>query len=214
MRLRRLIPIAVVAAAILIANAAPATAHVTVNPGEGQRGGFTKLTFRAPNEHDTASTTSVEVNFPTDHVITEARTKPVPGWTATIDKTEAAVTKITWSGGKIAPGEFQEFEVSLRLPEEGDSITFPSIQTYDNGDVVRWIEPRTGGAEEPEHPAPVLTLTAASGEHSGAPEAEAAGNEDGNEDDDGDDSDALPVVALVLALAGIVLSSVSLIRRR
>ena len=37
-----------------------------------------------------------------------------------------------------------------------DSITFKALQTYDNGDVVRWI-----GAEKTDNPAPVVTLTGA-----------------------------------------------------
>lgn len=222
MRLRRAIPIPIAtlagALALVVAVATPAGAHVTVQPGEAPRGGFAKLTFRVPNEHDTASTTSVEVSFPTDHVIASARTKPVPGWTAAIDKTEEAVIKITWSGGRIAPGEFQEFDVSLRLPEEGDALVFPSVQTYDNGDIVRWIEETPEGGEEPEHPAPVLTLTA--GEDGGDGHgSETTAAEDGNHDDDtgddgDDDSDALPVVSLVVALLATVLSIVALTRRR
>lgn len=217
MRLRRAIPATIAtvtgALALVVALAAPAAAHVTVQPGEAPRGAFAKLTFRVPNEHDTASTTAVEVSFPTDHLIAEARTKPVPGWTAKIDRTEAAVTKITWSGGRIAPGEFQEFDVSLRLPGEGDALVFPSVQTYDNGDVVRWIEETPEGGEEPEHPAPVLTLTA--GEDGGdGSETTAPDDDDDQDGDEDDDSDVLPVVSLVVALLAVVLSIVALTRRR
>lgn len=222
---------AAIATVLSLALAAPASAHVSVVPSEAPRGGFAKLTFRVPAEHATASTISVEVNFPTDHPIASARTKPVPGWTAKVDKTAVAVTKITWSGGKIAPGEFQEFDVSLRLPEQGDSIAFPSVQTYDNGDVVRWIEGTDGGGEEPEHPAPVLTLTEGEGGgdgdgggHGEAPAvttvpADPTGGEvesgaGANEDGDDDDSDVLPIVAIVVSLLAVALSVVALTRRR
>ena len=42
---------------------------------------------------------------------------------------------MTWSGGKIGPGEFLDFPVSLETPEEPQTLTFKTIQTYDNGDV-------------------------------------------------------------------------------
>jgi len=222
---RAIITTIAIAIAAVLALALPASAHVTVNPSEAPRGGFAKLTFRVPNEHDTASTTSVEVNFPTDHVIASARTKPVPGWTAKIEKSATAVTKITWSGGKIAPGEFEEFDVSLRLPTEGDSVMFPSVQTYDNGDAVRWIEDTPAGGEEPEHPAPVLTLVAGTGgddHHDAAPADGGDGEADGDEAateagdgaEDGDDSNALPAVAIAVSVLATVLSVIALTRRR
>jgi methionine-rich copper-binding protein CopC len=44
------------------------------------------------------------------------------------------------------------------LPEDVDQILFPSIQTYASGEVVRWIDEPLESGEEPEHPAPLLTL--------------------------------------------------------
>lgn len=38
----------------------------------------------------------------------------------------------------------------------------PAIQTYDDGKVVAWDQVQAAGAEEPEHPAPTVSLTAAS----------------------------------------------------
>lgn len=40
-------------------------------------------------------------------------------------------------------------------------MTFLAVQTYDSGEVVRWIEPTPEGGEEPESPAPVLSMTGA-----------------------------------------------------
>ena len=36
---------------------------------------------------------------------------------------------------------------------------FKALQTYSNGDIVRWIDLQQPGQSEPEHPAPVLLLT-------------------------------------------------------
>ena len=55
--------VAVTAVAVL-GFAAPASAHVTVNPSTATQGGFAKLTFRVPNEKATAGTVKLEVTFP------------------------------------------------------------------------------------------------------------------------------------------------------
>lgn len=152
-----------------------ASAHVTVNPRTAQQGGFTKVAFRVPNERDTASTIQLEVSFPADHPIAFVSTRPVPGWTSTVQKmtlatpirtgegqVTEAVSKITWAGSTIASGTFEEFDVSLGpLPTNTDELVFKALQTYDNGEVVRWIDTAPPGAAAPEHPAPVLKLTPA-----------------------------------------------------
>ncbi|WP_258314500.1 YcnI family protein [Streptomyces sp. Act143] len=43
-----------------------------------------------------------------------------------------------------------------RLPDAGQ-LVFKTVDTYGDGEIARWIEPSTGGAE-PERPAPVLKL--------------------------------------------------------
>ncbi len=161
-----------VAVLALVALAPMASAHVTVNPGEVEKGSFARLTFRVPNERDDAGTTSLEVNLPEDQAFPFVSVRPLPGWTATTEmrtldepidafgeQVTEVVSKITWTGGTINPGEFQEFDVSIgRMPEDVDSIEFPSIQTYSSGEIVRWIDPVVEGEEEPEHPAPTLHL--------------------------------------------------------
>jgi hypothetical protein len=46
-------------------------------------------------------------------------------------------------------------------------MAFPAVQTYDDGDVVRWNQPTKEGADEPEHPAPTLMLVRGSGDAHG-----------------------------------------------
>ena len=112
------------------------------------------------------------------------------------------------------PGEFQEFNVSAGpLPSDVDELAFPAIQTYADGEEVRWIEEQAEGGDEPDFPVPVLTLTAATGdEHSEATEGgEAAG--DADDSDDGG-SDSLAIVALVVGGLGVILGGLALIRNR
>jgi uncharacterized protein YcnI len=166
------------AAALVLAIAGPASAHVTVNPNTAAQGSYSKVSFRVPTESDTASTTKLQVNLPTGTPIASVSTKPVVGWTVATVKSKLAtpiksddgditeaVTQITWTatkGAEIKPGQFQEFDVSLGpLPATANQIVFKALQTYSDGNIVRWIdEPATDGSE-PEHPAPVLKLTAA-----------------------------------------------------
>jgi uncharacterized protein YcnI len=164
--------VAVVAAVLGVA--APAGAHVEIDPAAEPQGSTAVFSFRVPNEEPNASTVRVDVQFPTDHPIASVLVQQKPGWTFTT-QTEplakpvttddgtftSAVSEITWvaSAGGISPGAFDQFPVfGGPLPKTG-KVTFKAIQTYSNGDVVRWIELPTRGAPPPDHPAPALTLT-------------------------------------------------------
>jgi uncharacterized protein YcnI len=169
--------VVVAVAGVVLAVAAPADAHVTVNPSTATPGGYTKVTFRVPNETDNTDTTKLEVAFPPDQPIASVSVKPVPGWTATPTTSKLAtpikthdheiteaVSRIVWTAGAgsaIKPGQFQEFDVSLGpLPASGQ-LVFKALQTYSDGTVVRWIDEPSSDGTEPEHPAPVLKLAAA-----------------------------------------------------
>jgi uncharacterized protein YcnI len=209
--------VAAAAGALTLVFAGPASAHVTVNPNSATQGGFTKVSFRVPNETDATDTTKVEVNMPTDAPIPFVSLKPVAGWTVATETTKLAtpikregteiteaVSKITWTaqaGAAIKPHQFQEFDVSLGPLPESKQVVFKALQTYSDGVVVRWIdEPTTDGAE-PEHPAPLLKLAAAGA--AATPAATTATVSDTGSDADNQLSLVglgLGVVALVLAL--------------
>ncbi|GAB2922028.1 YcnI family protein [Nonomuraea fastidiosa] len=179
---RRAATVLAATAALTTALALPAMAHVSIQPGSAEQGGFTKVAFRVPNERDNASTTKIEVSFPTDHPLAFVSVKPVPGWKVEVTEGELpkpvtteygelkeAVTKVVWSGGKVEPGQFQEFEVSMgQLPKDVDSLMFPTKQTYSNGEVVDWSEAPKADGSEPEHPAPLLKLVPAAADENGA----------------------------------------------
>lgn len=183
-RLSRLSAVGVASAASVLLLAGPAFAHVSVQPvGPAAKGGYATVNVKVPNERDNASTVKLEVTFPVkSHPLTSVMPQAVPGWTVKVEKAKLdkplkvhgkeikeAVEKITWTGGKIGPGEFQQFPLSLgQLPEDADQIVLKAIQTYDNNEVVRWIEEPKEGAPEPQSPAPVLKLTAPAGDGHGA----------------------------------------------
>ncbi len=218
---------AVVAGAGVVALAGPASAHVTVQPSSAPKGGYGTISFKVPNEEENADTTKLQVFFPTDRPLASVAVQPVPGWTATVTKVRLAhpittddgqvteaVASITWSGGRIAPGQFQQFPVSMGpLPTGAASLTFKALQTYGKDQVVRWIDVARPGAAAPAHPAPVLTLTAV-GAGDGAAGTAASAGADGTAPAGGaasvrqtaanDDTDT---TARVLGVAGIVLGA-------
>jgi hypothetical protein len=94
---------------------------------------------------------------------------------------------------------------------------FKAVQTYDSGEVVRWIEEAAEGAEEPEHPAPVLNLTPPAPtegtDSSTAPAADDAEPVAASSDAGFDMGDGLGAAALIVALAAAVLAALALRRR-
>jgi len=193
--LSRLAGAGAAAAALVLAGALPAAAHVTVSSDDAAPGGFGLLVFQVPNESENAFTTKVEVQLPTDTPLASVSTTPIPGWTvdartsklpkpvevegATVTE---AVTSVTWTadGGGIGPDQFEQFELSAGpFPEGVDSMLFPTTQTYSDGEVVRWnqpVEPGTPEAQEPESPAPLLVLSGS--EEGGHSHFEAAEGDD------------------------------------
>ncbi|MDH6577832.1 YcnI family protein [Kitasatospora sp. MAP5-34] len=214
------------AATTVLLVAGPASAHVTVQPSSVAKDATDQtFAFRVPNEDDKASTVKVEVDFPTDHPVPSALVAPVPGWTDQIQTTKLAtpihtddgditdvVSQVVWTGGQIAPGHYQDFTVDLgALPTGTDKVVFKALQTYNNGNIVRWIEESKDGQPEPQHPAPVLELTAAEGTTAN-PSPAANSNPTGNPTStptaaaktDSSDSTArtLGIVGIVVGLAG------------
>ena len=65
-------------------------------------------------------------------------------------------------------------------------MSFSAVQTYSDGTETAWIDPTVAGQPEPEHPAPALTIAAASDP------APATG------------SSGLAVTALVVGIVGVL----------
>jgi uncharacterized protein len=217
--IRRLAVAALTIATLIVAAAWPAAAHVTVDPSQAPAGGFTVLTFKVPNEEDGAATTKVEVQLPQDHPISSVSVRPNGDWKATVatkplpepitdddgNQLTAAVDTVTWEGGRIEQGQFEEFQLQLGpLPDAPGTLAFPAVQTYDNGDVVRWIDPVVAGQPAPEHPAPSLTLTAASGDSAGGAAVTSSGS---SSDSTGR---TLGIIGIVVGAAGLVVALVAL----
>jgi uncharacterized protein YcnI len=154
-------------AALYVGSAAgspSAWAHVHASSDNAVRGGTAIVTFQVPNESNNgAATTALTVTLPN---VASARTETMPGWTAKLDRDAASgtVRSVTWTAaanGGIAVDQFALFRISVQLPDT-DTVSFPATQTYSDGSSVKWDQPPLPGGGEPEHPAPMLSLTAGS----------------------------------------------------
>jgi uncharacterized protein YcnI len=227
--------------AVAVLSAPAASAHVRVFPDTTEGGRYAKLTFRVPNESDTAGTTSLVVTLPEAAPLGSVSVLPIPGWTASVTNAklakpivvhgttlDEAPRTVTWTaapGTQVAPGQFQEFSISAGpLPESGDMV-FAAAQKYSDGTVVDWNEPAPADGSEAEHPAPEFAITPAAGDAHGATEDEAAGPAQGAavlaatkaaDDADGRASTALwlAAVSLVIGAGGVLVGAVGIRRGR
>jgi uncharacterized protein YcnI len=232
-----------VAAGTALLAAAPAAAHVTLNPNTVPADSFSRFAIRVPTERPDAATVRVTVQLPEGLFFVSFQ--PKPGWnrTVTMEKLDPPVevfgepvservASVTWAGGEIAPGEFDEFGMSAKVPDEaGAELVFPAVQEYSSGEIVRWI-----GPPDADEPAPRVTLEAAEAEEGGHSEGEATATTTTGEETTAtataesekqpapaaaeasdDESDDRATVALVLGIAGLVAGlaglGVALLRR-
>jgi periplasmic copper chaperone A len=221
---RRIAAFAAGVAGVLAVPAA-AGAHVTVQPTSAPAGAETVLAVRVPNERDDASTVMVDVKLPPGFV--SASWEALPGWTVRAVKQKLSkpiqtddgpideqIGEIVWTAtnkkAAIAPGEFRDFPLSVLIPgKAGQTLTFKALQTYSNGDVVRWI-----GAPGADEPAPQLKLTAAAGgtaQSRSSATARPAPTPAATADDD---SNGLSIVALVLGALGLLVGIAALVVAR
>jgi periplasmic copper chaperone A len=164
----RMTLLATVAALVLVPLA---SGHAELTPEKSPAGSFKKFVLSVENEQADASTVKVVVRFP-ESVPTATFTQ-APGWTRTVETLlldtsttgpdgetiDKRIVTVTWEGGEISPEETGEFGFRFQVPEQpGATIFFPTVQTYSDGTVVRWIGPP--GSDEP---APGVRITQATG---------------------------------------------------
>lgn len=130
-----------------------ADAHVTLNPKAVDPESYERVDVRVPVEQKD-HTKKVELDVPKD--VQVVNIQPVDEYKYKLDKDKKGnITKITWTakGKGIGPDEFIDLPVIVASPKEEGKYAFKAIQTYDNGDKVKWT-----GKENSEHPAPTLEV--------------------------------------------------------
>lgn len=227
---------------IVALSAGAASAHVTVTPSTTAAGAYTVLTFSAGHGCEGSPTTRITIRMPeaipavtptinqgwTVRKVSEKLAEPIED--AHGNQITERISEVVYTAKTpLADGYRDTFELSVQLPDaEGDTLTFPVVQTCQQGQN-DWIETPAEGqdAEELESPAPAFTITPASGEgHHGdaaddeSTESEGTGSTDAEAADaeaagaDGDDSDGngLAVGGLVAGVGGLALGGLALAR--
>jgi uncharacterized protein YcnI len=218
----RRIAVTLAVAALGALPVADAAAHVTLQPREVPAGGFTRLDVRVPNERDDAGTAKVAVQLPAGFA--SVSYEPEPGWTAKVVKekidkpidlhgepVDEQVDQVVFTadkGAEIQPGQFRDFGLSVAVPDQPQTLTFKAVQTYDSGEVVRWI-----GAPDADQPAPQVTLVAAGDGHGGGAQAGAATQTAATDGESKDEGNGLTIAALVVAALALATAALAVRRR-
>lgn len=241
-------PLAVLATGLVatVLVAVPAAAHVSVTPGEAPSGGYARLDFSVPHGCDGESTNEVAVAIPPGAV--SIKPEFLVGWDVETEigpydepvelhgeEITEGVVSVTWTaqeGFELPDGQFRTFGLSVKLPEgePGTQLAFPTVQGCVDGAETAWVTVPEGD-EEPEHPAPMVTLTAADGGHGDAGTETEAAVEDvaateaaateatataaaSTADDGGLDPLAIAALAIALVALGFGIGNWSAARRR
>jgi uncharacterized protein YcnI len=186
-RIRRVAFLLVTMAAPLVF-AASALAHAHISPAVATTEDQV-YTLVVPTEKEDASTTKIELTPPSGFALESFR--EAPGWTRDVESTgsgeETEITKVTWSGGNVGPGEAAYLDF-FGSGEDAKTYAFDVRQTYSDGEVVDW-----SGPESSDEPAPTVELQSSLGGGGG--------------------STALEITALVAAGLALVLAVAGLLTR-
>ena len=148
---------------------APAAfAHITLEQPSAAAGSNYKAVFRVPHGCDGAATTALTVFLPDGFV--GAKPMPKPGWTLDIqteklaqpyDSHGAPITeraaRISWRGGLLRDAEYDEFIISLTLPQQAGRQWIRVLQQCEKGQT-DWAAIPLEGQPMPRFPAPALDI--------------------------------------------------------
>jgi uncharacterized protein YcnI len=239
---KRIVLMSAMAGAMVLALAAPAAAHISVDPSSAPQGSTRKLSFVVPNEEPAAKVTEVQIAFPTPpHTpINSVAVEAKPGWTVKVTTQKLAkpiktddgtvseiVSSVAWkaktAADGILPEQFGEFTINADgLPSGENEVVFRAVQTYSDGTVVRWIDPVTTTGPAAEHPTPILALTPPEGEATAttSPTPTTAAPSSSNRttiiatSTQDNSARALGIVGIVLGAVALILATAALMKKR
>lgn len=163
-----LVPLLLLAPALALWPAAPASARILVYPREVVPDYPEKFTIYVSGEKN-VPVTKVEVDIPEDIQI--YRFEPLPPWTYEAKRgKDGRITSITWSGGRIEPDQFVEFEVRGQTPKregkvfwagreyfaDGTMLSFDRLEGKEQDASPMWVKakPKPPAEPPPASPAP------------------------------------------------------------
>jgi periplasmic copper chaperone A len=221
--------------------AGPASAHIEPEEEEVAAGSSGDLTLVVPHGCDESPTKQLTIQIPES--VVEVSPLVHPGWKIEMkeepletpitaedgDEITEHVSEVTFTaarGNELDPHMRDKFTVNFGAPDTpGETLFFKTIQTCVEGETP-WIEEFDGEGEEPEHPAPAMTVTEATGgEHGDGEEAEATDDGDAaapaadesaaaSTDDSGSDETGLATAGIVIGVLGLATALFAVLRTR
>ena len=148
-----LAPLIATVGLLLLAGRADAHAEFVGAPASVAPDSDVSLTMNVPHERDDATyNTGVAVQLPAGWTMVSCQSKAT--WTcASSNDAGRTVVRFTKADG-AGPAEDETFRFVLRTGTDGGTFPLPTVQTYNTGEVVRWIEGASGA-----EPAPALTVS-------------------------------------------------------
>ena len=145
------------AAALVLALPAGASAHTESDVVAVPAGSEATVTLKPTHGCGDSPTTEVAIQAP----VAGATAGEVEGWSATAADDGEGHTVLEWTGGALPSAETGAFPVTFTAPDTpGELLTFPSIQTCENGEELSWIS----GDPADDYPAPRLLILPAGSE--------------------------------------------------
>jgi hypothetical protein len=152
----RVMTVGAIAGLAVLGLAGPALAHVEVSADKTTAGAQNvTLTFNGEAESGTAGIASERVVLPQGiDPASVTLVKAPAGWTFA-----ANADGFTVGGKALKIGVDAVWKVKIaKLPDGQTRLSFKTLETYGDGKVARWSEIQEPGQDEPDNPAPLVTL--------------------------------------------------------
>jgi len=143
--IRRAVALVGMTAGALVVAAAPAFAHIEVEPARVKPGRSVTVEF-SPEHGCGEDSPTTRMTFRVPRGVRDATGVAPDGWTAT-----TSGRRIIFEGGPLPYDEDEDFGISFRAPDAKTVLTWKLVQTCEDGSV-RWIE----ADHDAEYPAPVV----------------------------------------------------------
>jgi uncharacterized protein YcnI len=151
--------------------ASSAGAHVTLENRQAPVGSYYKAVFAVP--HGCAGSATVRIRVQIPEGVIAVKPMPKTGWSLETTKGKyptsyelhgatisEGVREVTWSGGKLADDNYDEFVLATYLTgslKPNTTLYFPVVQECEQG-ASRWIDIPQEGKSEGKSPAPGVKL--------------------------------------------------------
>ena len=136
----------VLAAAVLLAFPAGASAHVEMSPDRVDPGSFTLYTVLSPNE-SRQPLTGLRLTVPDGMEVDAAAA--TPGFSTQLVRDQShRIVAISWQGGSVPPADLGLFRFSASVGSTETTLHLIGVQTFADGSTKVWKTPVVEVAEE------------------------------------------------------------------